>query len=367
MRKIAKHILVILNIVAIIFLIASVLSVYINPNLIVSLAIIGMVFPIFVFVIILFLTIWIIRKKKKHIFLNVFFLIASMPYLTDLVQLNFKNDNETTETIKVMTFNVRLFDYYVWKNNMELRDKYFEYIKSENPDIICFQEFFSSDVDNLKNIELLKNEVLKTQYAHIQSTHQVSKNRLFGIATFSKYPIINKSVISFEKSSNMCIYTDLLINNDTVRVYNNHLQSIKFQPVDYEFVDSLNFEVDSAEVVKARNIITRLAVGFRLRAEQADVISENIKNCKFKKIVCGDFNDTPISYTYHKMVSGLNDSFIEAGNGIGNTYNGAFPSYRIDYIFYNDGFECIKCNSPKVQLSDHYPVISFLKIKSKLD
>lgn len=362
MKTIIKNLLFIFNVVIGIFLIVSTLSVYLNPNSFPYFALLGMGFPILLSIVSLLFIYWIVRRKKKFIFFNTVVLLVTMPFITDFVQINL-SETSTENSIKVMTFNVRQFDYYNWRENIELRDKYFEYIKSEQPDIICFQEFFSSNSDNLRNIELLTKEVLKTENMHFFPTHKLYKDRLYGIATFSKYPIINKSEISFEGSSNLCIYTDLLIGTDTVRVYNNHLQSIKFQPADYQFIDSLKLELDSSQVDEAMGIVKRLLTGFEIRANQADIISKNIANCKYKTIVCGDFNDTPISYTYHKMLGNLNDSFIKIGTGIGNTYNGSFPSFRIDYVFYDDNFECTKYVSPRVDLSDHYPVISYLKIK----
>lgn len=362
MKKIIKNLLFIVNIIIGIFLIISTIAVYINPNSFPYFALFGISFPIFLILITLLLFYWIFRKKKFFFMFNIAILIVTSPFITDFIQINL-NKSDTSNTIKFMTFNVRQFDYYNWKENIKLRDKYFKYIKSEKPDIICFQEFFSSKSDKLRNIELLTKEVLKTENMHFYPTHKLYKDRLYGIATFSKYPIINKGEITFEGSSNLCIYTDIKIGVDTIRVYNNHLQSIKFQPEDYQFMDSLKLEIDSTKIGEAKGIVRKLLIGFEIRAKQTDIISKHIANCRYKTIVCGDFNDTPISYTYHKMLGNLNDSFIEAGTGIGNTYNGSFPSFRIDYVFYDDSFECKKYISPRVDLSDHFPVISYLKIK----
>ena len=344
-----------------IFLILSTISVYLNPNSFPYFSLLGISFPVFLILIVLVLIYWIFRKKKKFIFFNITVLLISSPFITDFIQINF-TPSDTSNSIKLMTFNVRQFDYYNWKENVKLRDKYFEYIKNEKPDIACFQEYFT-DNGTLKNTELLKSNILDTKYSHIYRTHRTEKTRLFGIATFSKYPIINKGEITFEGSSNLCIYSDLIINNDTIRIYNNHLQSIKFRPEDYQFMNSLKLEIDSTKIGEAKGIARKLLTGFEIRADQAKVISEHITNCKYKTIVCGDFNDTPISYTYHKMLGNLHDSFVEAGTGIGNTYNGSFPSFRIDYILYDNNFKCVKYNSPRVDLSDHFPVISYLKIK----
>ncbi len=78
-------------------------------------------------------------------------------------------------------------------------------------------------------------------------------------------------------------------------------------------------------------------------------------------IVCGDFNDTPMSYVYRTMAKGLNDAFSRSGSGYSHTFRGFFNTLRIDYVLCSDSFEPISYEVPAVDYSDHLPVVVRLK------
>jgi endonuclease/exonuclease/phosphatase family metal-dependent hydrolase len=202
----------------------------------------------------------------------------------------------------------------------------------------------------------IKKKLARTSYHYIKYT-SLKPNSNFGIATFSKYPIVGGGDILFEKTYNLCIYTDIYINKDTVRVYNNHLQSVRFLKQHYELVDSLKFPYHQKQFHGIWDITTRLKLAFKLRAMQAETIAVHIKRSPYPVMVCGDFNDTPVSYTYQTIRNNLNDAFEEAGSGFGHTYLGRFPSYRIDYILFDNNFGATNYRSPKLELSEHYPVL----------
>jgi len=107
----------------------------------------------------------------------------------------------------------------------------------------------------------------------------------------------------------------------------------------------------------------KLKTAYIKRAEQVDSISAHINNCPHPVIVCGDFNDTPVSYAYRKLTRGLKDAFITTGKGLGNTYLGIFPSFRIDYILHSLDFVPLIFEKVNVELSDHYPIICILDLK----
>ena len=106
---------------------------------------------------------------------------------------------------------------------------------------------------------------------------------------------------------------------------------------------------------------------FVIRANQVDILKRNIDHSPYPVIICGDFNDTPASYTYHEMTAGFHDSFCKAGTGfLGSTYAGNFPSFRIDYILYDDAFTASNYSKNSINFSDHYPVQVFLKEKYEI-
>jgi endonuclease/exonuclease/phosphatase family metal-dependent hydrolase len=101
---------------------------------------------------------------------------------------------------------------------------------------------------------------------------------------------------------------------------------------------------------------------FIKRARQADMLAEKISESPYPVIICGDFNDTPVSYTYKKIKSSLSDSFMEAGSGIGSTYSKIFPSFRIDYSLHESNMKAIYTERVRLKLSDHYPVLTYLRL-----
>jgi endonuclease/exonuclease/phosphatase family metal-dependent hydrolase len=117
------------------------------------------------------------------------------------------------------------------------------------------------------------------------------------------------------------------------------------------------------EIEGSKNLLRRLKRAFVRRAPQAEMVAEHIRKCRYPVIVCGDFNDTPFSYTYNTVKGNLNDAFIECGNGFGKTYNGIFPSFRIDYILHSGSLVPSGYYTHSESYSDHFPVSCFFELK----
>lgn len=262
-----------------------------------------------------------------------------------------------------MSYNSMLFDLYNWSKNAQSRNIILNMLHEENPDILCLQEFYTSEQKNdFNNIDTVKN-LLGTTYFHTEYTTTLRELDHWGIATFTKYPIIKKGKIQFNtRTNNICIYTDVIIHQDTVRIYNMHLQSISFTKADYKFIDQLQTDtIDTKdEVEKSKNILRRLKRAFVKRAKQAEIIAAHIETCKYKVILCGDFNDTPASYVYNTIRGSLKDAFVESGSGFEQTYAGKFPRFRIDYILFSPQFTAKDYHHLTETLTDHYPVICYL-------
>ena len=229
-----------------------------------------------------------------------------------------------------------------------------EMVLNAKTDIICFQEFYSRK----RGVYDITDSLLqKGGYTHFeQEIYDSNDNETMSIAIFSKYPIINYEVVQFYgiKHANVCTYADILFMEDTIRVFNIHLQSISFQPEDYQYLDQVkNVETD---MQSNKRIGSRLKHAFIHRGDQADQVAQLINESQYPVLVCGDFNDTPASYAFNIISRDLKDSFREKGNGIGVTYNGAFPNFQIDYILCSKAFEVNDYKIIKKKYSDHYPV-----------
>ncbi|GAB4293420.1 MAG: endonuclease/exonuclease/phosphatase family protein [Marinilabiliales bacterium] len=359
MKKLLHYILVSFNIISLLALITAYLSIYISPADFWLPAFFGLAYPVILIINLLFAIYWAFRKRKTLMIITTVIIIVGISYITDYIQFlpRINSSDNNKRTIKVLSYNVKLFDLYNWKKNKLTRNEIFDLIKDIDADIICFQEFYKENTNNFKTLDTIL-QFQKAKYFH-EAYSRINRNKyFFGIITLSKYPIINKNVIDFENSDNMCIYSDIVIDNDTIRVINTHLESIRFDLKDYELIDTLNLEINKQEIEGIKSIFMRLKHAFMYRAAQAELIAETIKNTPYPVILCGDLNDTPVSYSYHTIKGELKDSFKEAGIGMSNTYNGKFPSYRIDYIFHSPQLKCIDYEVIKKDLSDHYPITS---------
>ncbi|MDP4207357.1 MAG: endonuclease/exonuclease/phosphatase family protein [Bacteroidota bacterium] len=360
MRKFFSNILFNINLVVAVLLVLAYLSVYINPQHFWPLAFLGLLYPFLLIANIAFIIIWAIRLKRQ-VFLSLIVILVGWTFLSRYIQLNLplsskKENSEKHIDFKILSYNVRLFDLYNWVKKPNTGQGIFGLVKREAPDIICFQEFYTREKGNFSESGII-GQLKHAKYQHIKYTLRKSKGSSFGIATFSTYPIVKRGEIHFSKTYNACIFSDIKIDEDTIRVYNCHLQSVRFIKSDYDFIDTLKFKYSQKQVNSVFDITTRLKWAFRRRALQADSIAAHIRRSPHPVIVCGDFNDSPVSYTYQTIRQNLHDAFIEAGSGIGHTYLGKFPAYRIDYILYDKSFEAEKYHSPKLELSDHYPVL----------
>ena len=180
------------------------------------------------------------------------------------------------------------------------------------------------------------------------------------MAIYSTYLQIDKGTVSIkgERVNNTCIYSDMIIHADTIRVYNVHLASNWFKNSDYSFLQNPQKEKLKEGL---SGIVKRMKNSYKRRAEEAQVIKEHMQNSPFSMILCGDFNDTPLSYAYNTIISNLNDSFSESGKGIGRSFV-KIPALRIDYILYDKKFNSFNYKQHKQELSDHYAISTELAI-----
>ncbi|MEO0311348.1 MAG: hypothetical protein RIQ89_1005 [Bacteroidota bacterium] len=354
-----------LNLVAAGGLLLSYCASYISPGSWWILSFFGLAFGTLLSANMVFIVWWILSKKKFAL-ISIITIVIGLNRATGIYQLGNSEVNiDQNTTYKIMSWNVRNFDLYNWLHSHQSKSKIFNFLQKENAAIVCFQEYFTSERPELhmNNRDSLKN-ILNTGYSHISYQSTVRQADHFGLAIYSKFPIVNKGEISFEQKHGVHSFqfADLKINSDTVRLFNIHLESIRFKREDYKFIENIGSEVAQNEVGGVLKIFKRLKKAFIIRSQQIDEIAESIATSPFKVIVCGDFNDTPTSYTYHQIADGLKDGFREAGSGWGKTYIGAFPSFRIDYLLFSRNINLYNFKTNKVVLSDHYPISCYFSL-----
>ncbi|QMU27060.1 endonuclease/exonuclease/phosphatase family protein [Adhaeribacter radiodurans] len=260
-----------------------------------------------------------------------------------------------TATLDVLSYNVRIFNTYAHlqdKQATNSRDM-IKWVAENSADVYCLQEFYNEPQSSVYN-SVQKIVKKYGKYYFISNTLINRVNGQFGMAIISKYPILNKGTIKFEKlTQNHAMFADLKIKNDTVRVYNFHLQSMSIEEQDIinTYREQNLFGKD------LRKVLRRLKNGFIKRSYQVNTLYDHLKDSPYSVIVCGDLNDVPYSYTYQKLNRQLLNAHTAAGWGVGSTYNGILPLLRIDNQFFSPA---LKVSNFKVHhditFSDHFPL-----------
>lgn len=254
-------------------------------------------------------------------------------------------------SFKVMSYNVRFFYDDAGESSA---DSVAAFIERVNPDIICLQEYYPDLASRSERLMRLIEEYNTVQI-------DPGEGQWHRQAILSRYKVLRSGYIMRPKTS---LWADLLIREDTVRVVNNHLQSTGITAFDSEYLTGHAYLLDTAREEKLRSIVNRFHDNCVVRANEADTIRGHLDSlAPALQILCGDFNDIPLSYTYRRLARGLNDAFSEAGEGYSHTFRGFFDALRIDYIFSSDGFETLSYEVPEVPHSDHLPVLVRLKRK----
>jgi endonuclease/exonuclease/phosphatase family metal-dependent hydrolase len=359
-----NRIILFLNYFFIVCLLISYLAPFVSPENFTFIAFFGLAYPVLAVINLLFVFYWLIFWKKKFL-LSLLTLLAGWFILSNFWSINIHHITpDKKKEIKVMSYNVRLFDLYNRPFNIGTRNKMFDLVKDESPDIICFQEFYKDDSNTFNTLDTLL-QLQKAKNYHAEYTVTVLDKYHFGMATFTTFPIVNRGKVDLSSTSNnTCIYTDIKINSDTIRVYNMHLQSIHLSTVVYKD-PKIKFETQEIFENETKNILQRLGTAFSKRAPQADLIAEHMRSCRYPLIICSDLNDTPSSYTYRTVKGNFIDTFKESGMGFGATYAGVIPFLRIDYIFHSPALIADNFNIIPEKLSDHYPICCTIEIPGK--
>jgi endonuclease/exonuclease/phosphatase family metal-dependent hydrolase len=365
-RSFLRHLLLVINILAALCLLMSYAAAFVSPARYWIFAFFGISYPVILAVNLAFIVLWLVTWKKL-IFISLVIVLAGFHYILSVTPIRLPVSRQTPppDAFRIMTFNVHSL-YGKTNRNYDPKtpSRVMEFIASERPDIVCIQEFFATGQESDKILKTFMERVYASHYFYRNYISFPDSRKINALAIFSRFPITGTGSVQFRGKSEMAIYTDMLIGRDTVRIFNLHLESIRFGNEDYSFYSHLT--EPSSQNMKltegSLKIFGKLKKAFILRAEQVDILSREIARSHYPAIVCGDFNDTPFSYTYQQLSKGLRDTYREAGHGLfGSTYAGSFPAFRIDYILTDGSFEAYQYQKYNTDLSDHNPVSVFLK------
>ena len=330
-----NKIIVLVNSILAILLLLSYLLPYISPEKVPIFTIISLAVPVLLALNIFFIIYWII-KLKKYFTISLISIILGIGYISNIYKFSekkiFLNDD-----LKVMSYNVRLFNHYNWTTDSTIVKKISSFIAEKEPDVLSIQEYY--DAENLQ---------LKYPYQFIKTKSNFNK---FGLAIFSKFNIINSGSLDLKESANNIIYTDILKDKDTIRVYNIHLESLK-----------MNTSQENFGIINSDKLLEQMEASFQKQAKQVELFLQHEKKWDGKKILCGDFNNTAFSWVYRELSNEKQDAFKEAGKGLGKTFNYWYP-LRIDFILTDANFDINNFKTFNVPYSDHYPILARLNLK----
>ncbi len=334
---------------------------FISQDIFTKVSLLGYLYPLLLVTNCVFVIIWIFLKPR-HILLPLIAIIIRFDYITRLVNINSYDEGGV---LKVLTYNVHDFVHGNENDNflgtVTLQDSILNYISNSQAHILCLQDY---DVNITWEKGFHKFLTDSLGYTHFYF-YYVGDEYVSNCCIYSKFPITDAgSAMENDSKRHYLLYSDIRTPWQTVRIYNFHLISYMLGDKEKSAYKSiLNGNITNEA---SKSLISKITTANKIRAKQIKQIIPEIEKQQKPVIVCGDFNDHPFSNTYHRFSKILSDSFTKKGNGIGKTYNGIFPAYRIDYIWYDKSrLECINYKCDYKDFSDHYPVTATFNIKKQ--
>lgn len=328
----------------------------------------------------IFILLWLFSRRKRRALLSLITIIVCWNVTQPLFGLNYLGKNRIAPTeekgLKVMTWNVHMFDLGEWTKDKASKARIIKLIKDENPDILCLEEFYWDSKETTEPYTevlqqlgypfvafAMENDMKKN---HITSNASPNDTINVGHAVFSKYPLRNATVYPLYKVTYKMLSVEVVIDSSNIFSLNVvHLTSVGFGRRDLDYISKVKEKgVDAQDESQSKSLMKKLRDASSNRAEQANCIDSLKREMDYPQIICGDFNDVPGSYVYTKVKGKLSDAFVGKGSGLGRTYHNIAPTLRIDYILYDDKALKIEgYHRPDVDLSDHYPVIANFSLR----
>ena len=349
-------------------LLLAAFSGYVSPYRFVFLSYFGLFFPFILVGNLGVFILWTLFRQWKQVLIHLAVFVICGGAIYTYCPLHAKTGKIPEDAVKILTYNVMRFNNLKKDAPGDPPNKILQYIQENDADIVCIQEFGASKSNtNLLTEKNVADAMKKYPYFYTYPLHFPYPNEDYGLAIFSRFPILSIQKIPYqhENAINGSFMAELDIRGKRVTIIINHLESNKLSEEERSNYYQLTREVDTQSLDAFTQMMTkRLTPAFKARAIQAQIISGIIKENKNPYlIVCGDFNDTPISYARYKIKGNLRDAFVDSGFGLGITYNKYRFMFRIDYILHSDNIKSYNCTVGDLKNSDHYPLSCYLELK----
>ena len=349
------------NIPVILLFLLSGYSDRVSPDTSVFFSYLGLIFPLLLLLNIGFLLVAIFLMRWRLVVAGVISLLLCWEPTHRYFPFHGYQDISEGNVLKVLTYNVMGFAYL--SHTEKSPNPILAYIDWLDADIVCLQEY----AESTRSSHLTRKKIQKAlkRYPY----HQVTiKKRIgiwnYGTAVFSKYPILNSKQIAYKSKYNISTIHEIDLDGKKLTLINNHLESFKLTSKDRSLYSSFITHLGADEFGELRdNVQEKLGDAFKIRAKQAEAVAAAIQQVKDGYLmVCGDFNDTPISYAHRTIQGPLRDAFADSGMGMGITYNQNYFWFRIDHILHSPNMKSMNCTVDKEEYSDHYPLWSYLQL-----
>ena len=356
--KMLVFIFSVLAVIGVIAMALSVINAYINPQHFIWTTIFGLAFwEIFIFNAVVFLFLLLLWSNK--IWISVVALLIAIPGISK--SFSFGSKVKADSSIRIMSYNLHLFQHIDGETNMEqFANQVMDVVREQSPDILCCQEFvgFKKGVSRPQCIEDFAKNV------GFQYVYYNRKNNYAGNVIFSKYPLAKVSEDSgFGKENTYGVMVSVDAGEKgKFHVANVHLLSYRITDNEIDILTNTS-ERQNLDTI-GKSVLHKLKYAFEKRSDELKQVMEGMPPIEGPVLICGDFNEPPLSYNYRQMQkAGFIDTFTKVGFGIKPTYAGKLPLLRIDYIWANNGIKPLDFERYKFKASDHYPIILDFKIQ----
>ena len=334
------------NICTILLLWLTVACTFVSPNEYPTLSLLGLLFPIFAAIDIAFVFFWLIFRFTL-IWVPLLGLAAVAGYAMDYCPINTR-EYESDSAICVVTYN--LGGVQTEEEEMQVVN----FLKEKEPDIVCFQEMYGS----------LMN---RAEFLHWVDSMHYNKVIRTGKYILTRFKVLGDTLhIDYPTRANSSVACWLYCQGDSLLLVSNHLESNALTDSDKTEYRDMILDPERERVEQGSRLLKRKLGGAAYyRGAQTDTLCALIDRNEGKSIImCGDFNDTPISYTYQQLSKRLVCAFRKTGRGVGYTYKQSGIFVRIDHIFCSEDWQCLKCYvDDGIDASDHFPVVAYMQKK----
>lgn len=355
LKAFTLHVIAGANVATILLMLATGYSDRLDPEAFPMMSNLGLLFPLFLVLNAGFLVFWVVFKLRWVAIPFAGFLLCYGP-VRRYCPVNIAHD-PPRDAIKVLSYNVWLFAG--WEDAGNPSNPILDYIRRQDADIVCLQESATNEVRQAK-----VDSVLNPIY---QYRDTVSRQSGECVTLFSKYPIVGKEHLHYESRGNISGVFRLKVRGREVLVVNNHLETTGLsheEKTQFKSMIKGEMKADTAEMT-SKLLVHKLGRATAIRAAQARAVAAYVaRHRDMPVIVCGDFNDGPISYAHRTIAHGLADCYVETATGPGISYHHNAFFVRIDHILVSPHFEPVACRvDDSIKTSDHYPIMAWVKLR----